>query len=114
MDTIASRGELQDLISRNAAQDPNYRAALIQNPRNLIEQHFGHDLPDWMTVEVVEETADTVYLVVPHVPCVELSDEDLEMVAGGKGGGGPKEMSCKYNYGAFNSNKTVTSEVSLF
>ena len=115
METVESRGQLQDVISKNAAEDSSYRESLIANPRGILEKHLGQELPEWMNVKIVEETADTVYLVAPHVPSEELSDEDLEMVAGGKGGGGggPDKVDCKYNYGAFNSNITINSEVSL-
>lgn len=115
---IESRGELQDVIAKNAANDDDYREALLENPKKILEKHLGQELPDWLNVNVVEEKADTIYLIAPHVPGDELSDEDLEMVAGGKGkggggGGGPEQVDCKYNYGAFNSNITINSDVSL-
>jgi predicted house-cleaning noncanonical NTP pyrophosphatase (MazG superfamily) len=116
--TVESRGALQDVIAENAAQDPTYREALINDPRTVLEKHLGSELPDWLKVEVAEERADTIYLIAPYVPTEELSDEDLEMVAGGKGKGGggssgPSSVNCTRNYGAFNSNITINSSVSL-
>ena len=116
MQTIESRGELQNVITEKAANDDRYRQELTSNPKNLLEKHLGQSLPEWLNVKVVEENADTIYLVAPHVPSEELADADLEMVAGGKGGGGGNEMGnvdCERNYGAFNSVVTLNTEVSL-
>jgi hypothetical protein len=70
-----TRGEVQDLLNKFAADNPKYRAALLANPKSVIERQLNTSLG---------ETADTFYLVVPHVPAAgELSDSDLEKVAGG-------------------------------
>ncbi|MCH9648187.1 MAG: NHLP leader peptide family RiPP precursor [Deltaproteobacteria bacterium] len=113
---VESRGALQDFITNKAANDSQYRDALVANPKSLLAQHLGQELPEWLNVEVVEETANTFYLIAPHVPSDELADEDLEMVAGGKGGGGGNQMdnvTCSDNDGAFNSVVTLNTEVSL-
>ena len=113
---IESRGALQDFITKKAASDGKYREALVSDAKSLLAQHLGQELPEWLNVEVVAEKADTVYLIAPHVPSEELADEDLEMVAGGKGGGGGNSMdhvTCEDNDGAFNSVVTLNTEVSL-
>ena len=65
-------GALQDFVSKQAVADPRYREALLKNPKSLMEKHLGRTLPDWLHVKVVEETADTVFLVAPHVAGEEL------------------------------------------
>ncbi len=113
---IESRGALQDFITKKAASDSGYREALTTDAKSLLAKHLGQELPEWLNVEVVEEKADTVYLIAPHVPGEELADEDLEMVAGGKGGDGGNTMdhvTCEDNDGAFNSVVTLNTEVSL-
>ena len=117
---LDSRGALQDFVSKQAVADPQYREALLKNPKTLMEKHLGKALPDWLHVQVVEETADTVFLVAPHVAGEELSDADLEMVAGGKdekqsGGAGAdqaSEIECYRNYGSYNSIINISSTVS--
>jgi hypothetical protein len=133
--TLDSRGALQDFISEKAANDPAYREALIANPKAVLESHVGSKMPDEFNVKVVEEAPDTMYLIAPFVPpseTSELSDDDLEQVAGGflggilggvgsalgglfgggggggggKGGGGDV---CERNYGSFNSQITISS-----
>ena len=82
-----SRGEIQDLLFKFSRNTPSYRAALLKNPKAVLEGQLGTSIPASITVKAVEETADTMYVVVPYVPQAgaELSDSALEMVAGGKG-----------------------------
>ena len=80
-----SRGEIQDLLGKFATNDPKYRAALLKDAKSVVEKQLNTTLPSNMKVKAVEETADTIYVVVPFVPKQgqELSDSALEMVAGG-------------------------------
>lgn len=80
-----SRGEVQDLLAKFAASDPKYRTALLNDPRSIVEKQLNTTLPANMKVKTVEDTADTMYVVVPFVPRPgeELSDSALEMIAGG-------------------------------
>jgi hypothetical protein len=86
-----SRGEVQDLLSRFAIENPKYRQALLNDPKGLIEKQLNTSLGSY-NVRAVADTADTVHVIVPYVASSgELSDADLEKVAGGKGdtsGGG--------------------------
>jgi hypothetical protein len=78
-----SRGQLHDLLARFAVENPKYREALIADPKTVLEKQLGHALGK-MTVKSVIETPDTMYVVVPYVAKEgELSDSDLENVAGG-------------------------------
>jgi hypothetical protein len=93
-----TRGQVQDLLAKFATDNPKYREALIANPKAVIEKQFAASLGS-VTVKAVVETADTTYVVVPHVAGEgELSDADLEKVAGGKG---DIEVNC-HQYGAAN------------
>lgn len=80
-----TRGEMQDLLAKFASSNQQYRSALIKNPRAVVEKQFNMTLPDNVTVKAVEESANTIYVVVPHavVAGAELADADLEKVAGG-------------------------------
>jgi hypothetical protein len=93
-----TRGQVQDLLAKFATENPKYREALIANPKVVIEKQFATSLGN-VTVKAVVETADTTYVVVPYVATEgELSDADLEKVAGGKG---DIEVNC-HQYGAAN------------
>ncbi len=79
-----SRGQIQDLVGKFALENPKYRAALIADPKGIIEKQLNTTLGD-ITVKAVVDSASTVHVVVPHAAAEgELSDADLEKVAGGK------------------------------
>jgi hypothetical protein len=78
-----TRGQLHDLLSRFAVESPKYREALIKDPKAVLEKQLGSSLGP-VTVKAVIETPNTIYVVVPYVAEEgELSDSDLENVAGG-------------------------------
>jgi hypothetical protein len=79
-----TRGQIQDLVGKFAAENPKYRAALLSSPKATIEKQLNTTLGA-VTVKAVADTADTIHVIVPHVAGEgELSDADLERVAGGK------------------------------
>ena len=79
-----TRGQIQDLVGKFATENPKYRAALLSNPKGTIEKQLNTTLGS-VNVKAVADTADTVYVVIPYAAAEgELSDADLERVAGGK------------------------------
>jgi hypothetical protein len=79
-----TRGQIQDLVGKFAAENPKYRAALVADPKAIIEKQLNTSLGP-VTVKAVVDTANTVHVVVPYAAAEgELSDADLERVAGGK------------------------------
>lgn len=113
-----TRGEIQDLLTGFAAKNPQYRAALLKDPKSVLEGQLNNKMPEGIKVKAVEETADTVYVVVPFVPQAgqELSDGALESVAGGKkkgGGGGPQNYTCNNAKGGFNTRNEFNATVKL-
>ena len=91
-----SRGEVNDLIANFATKDGEYRKALLADPKKVVSMQLGQDLPETLSIQVIEDTAELMHMVLPHVTEEgdELSDADLEMVAGGKGGGGGGGYTC--------------------
>ena len=90
-------------IIQRSLQDESFRQRLIEDPKAAVEQELGARLPEEVRVVTVEESADTIYLVLPSTPMagsegVELSDQDLESVAGGADtSGGPwGALTCGY------------------
>ena len=81
-----SRGEVNDLIAGFATKDADYKKALLTNPRKVVSMQLGQEIPDSLQIKVVQDTAEVMHMVLPYVPAegAELSDADLEMVAGGK------------------------------
>jgi hypothetical protein len=60
---------------------------LLEDPRAAVEEELGSRLPEDVQVRALEETADSIYLVLPSVSTLrggeELSDQELEEVADG-------------------------------
>ncbi len=80
-----TRGQLMDKVVEQAQSNPDYYKQLMKDPRALMSRQLGTAIPSNVTIKVIEETADTFYIVLPHKPKegAELSDSDLEKVAGG-------------------------------
>ncbi len=78
----------QKLIQR-VWEDENFKEELLSNPQAVYARESGEELPKNIEVEVLQETANKVYLVIPTNPTSamtdeeELSEEALEAVAGG-------------------------------
>jgi len=82
-----SRAEVEGRIIQRSLEDEDFRRRLLEDPRAVVEEELGTRLPEGVEVRVVEETADTIYLVLPGSSVVgdkggELSDRQLESVPG--------------------------------
>jgi hypothetical protein len=85
------RAEWKRTIVQRSIEDEEFRQRLLDDPKGILEQELGSALPQGFEVRVVEESADTIYLVLPSASALgdqggELSEEELEAVAGGVGG----------------------------
>jgi hypothetical protein len=81
-----SRQELEAKIVALAWADDEFRRKFIADPKGQFEAHLGTKLPESLTMTVHEETPDSLHFVIPTKPAgnlSELSDEDLEKIAGG-------------------------------
>jgi len=60
----------------------------VEDPKGTVEEELGRRLPEGVRVEAVEETQDTIYLVLPSASVAghegeAVSDQELQSVAGG-------------------------------
>jgi Nitrile hydratase, alpha chain len=83
-----SRAEMERRLIERSLKDESFRQRLLDDPKGAIEQELETQLRESIEVRVVEESADSIYLVLPSAsPLVaeggELSDQELEAVAGG-------------------------------
>jgi hypothetical protein len=83
------RAEMERRLVERSVHDDAFRRRLLEDPRATVEEELATRLPEDVQVMAVEETADTIYLVLPSAsPLVgeggELSDRELERVAGGE------------------------------
>ncbi|WP_019503884.1 NHLP leader peptide family RiPP precursor [Pleurocapsa sp. PCC 7319] len=80
-----SRTEIEATLVAKAWQNDDFRQELMSNPRKVFASEFNQEIPESTNIQVLEESNDTYYLVIPKKPDVseELSDEALEAIAGG-------------------------------
>lgn len=87
METAASvtRRELGARLIEKAWKDPEFKKAVVSDPKGLFENYLGKKLPEHLRIIIHEEDASTLHFSIPPAPrnLTELSDEDLEKVAGG-------------------------------
>ena len=96
-----SRGEIQDLLIKFASTSPQYREALVKDPKLVLSRQLNTEIPTWLKVKAVQDSADTIHVVVPYVPREgeELSDSALEQVAGGKDNDKQNTYTCNNTNG---------------
>ena len=76
--------EVYEEVMRAAVTDEEFRAALIAEPTVAIEKLTGEKLPEGFKLKVLEEDADSdMTILLPPMLDDELTDEDMEQVAGG-------------------------------
>ena len=81
--------DLEALLISKAMADEAFKSELISNPKAVIAREIGQELPEGVEIEVLESTPKKLYLVLPlkveseEMPSDELSDKELEAVAGG-------------------------------
>jgi len=89
MATVATqtptRRELETRLIEKAWKDPIFRNEIIGDPKGMLEKHTGQKLPEQLRIYVHQEDANTLHFSIPLAPSNlnELSDEDLEKIAGG-------------------------------
>ena len=83
----SGRAQMERMLVQRSIEDEDFRRRLLEEPKAAVEEELGARLPKEIQVQVVEETADTIYLVLPSASPIgessELSDRQLEAVVGG-------------------------------
>ncbi|MGO4181361.1 NHLP leader peptide family RiPP precursor [Paenibacillus sp. TAF43_2] len=72
---------LKEQIIQKAWEDAEFKKQLIANPKDAIKEAFGIDVPDTIDVEVVEESANKYYLVLPENPKALKNADQLNAAA---------------------------------
>ena len=88
MSEASGRQEIERRLIEKSLQDESFRQRLMEDPKGTLEQELGRRLREEVQVRAVEETTDTIYLVLPSASIAgregeALSEQELESVAGG-------------------------------
>ena len=75
---------MRDKLIAKALKDPKFREALKKDPAAAVEKELGIKVPKGLKIRIVEDSADTVHLVLP--PAAQsgrLNEDQLGSVSGG-------------------------------
>src|SRR3712207_1493702 len=84
--TVTTRKQLEAQLTARAMQDATFRQELLRDPKGVLARELQRPIPAHITVQVLEESPTTIYLVLPRGRVsagAEVADADLEDVAGG-------------------------------
>ena len=78
---------MESKIVARALKDESFKQKILSNPnlaKEEYEKELGQKLPAQLQVKVLQEDANTAYVVIPDInPDVNLTEEQLEAVVGG-------------------------------
>jgi hypothetical protein len=85
---LLQRKQIEAMLIARCWEDEKFRKKLLADPRGTVAEAFGFELPASVTVKVQEESPNALVLSLPAKPgpAGELSDVELEQVAGGSKG----------------------------
>ncbi len=75
--------QFREVLATIARNSPSYREVLKTDPKSAVETLVQKELPEDLSFEVIEETSDEITFVIPPARQEEMSEEELELVAGG-------------------------------
>jgi hypothetical protein len=80
-----TREGVENELAVKGWNDPAFMEKLKTDPKAVLAEEYGVQMPDNVSVTVIEETPTNLYIRIPPNPSdLELSDEQLELVAGGE------------------------------
>jgi Nitrile hydratase, alpha chain len=79
--TAPTRREFEAKLVARAWADEGFRQRLRADPRTAVAEETGVSVPDSIEIEVLEETPEKAYLVIP-LNRVEIADEQLDLAGG--------------------------------
>ncbi len=79
------RLEMEAALVKKCWQEPEFRKQVVADPKGMFEKATGQKLPGDFKIFIHEEDRNTFHLSIPPAPkdASELSDDELERVAGG-------------------------------
>src|SRR5215469_1274240 len=80
-----TKRDVETALIEKCWKDPEFKREVVKDPKGMLERHIGQKLPAALKIFIHEEDANTLHFSLPPAPsnAAELSDADLEKVAGG-------------------------------
>ena len=80
---FVSRAEVEAMVLAKVVEDPAFAARLKADPKAALSEMFETKLPANLNVHVFQETPTDLMIRLPIVATDEISEKELEGVAGG-------------------------------
>ena len=95
--------ELNLVVGEKIKEKETFRHELLNDPKAALEKEFNVKIPENLQVEVHVENANTLHIILPAEDALELTDDQLDQVAGGQAAMNPGNMLLAYGVpGAWN------------
>lgn len=80
-----TRRNLETALIEKCWKDADFKKRVVSDPKGMLEHHIGRKLPAQLKIVIHEEDVNTLHFSIPPTPSnvTELSDDDLDQVAGG-------------------------------
>ncbi|MFC4779563.1 NHLP leader peptide family RiPP precursor [Paenibacillus sp. GCM10023252] len=75
---MSAQASLRERIIEKAWEDEKFKTQLLQNPKLAINEAFGIDIPEEVSIQVLEEKKNSYYLIIPPNPAELSSTPDVE------------------------------------
>jgi hypothetical protein len=94
--SIEEAKEIMEQAQKRSTTDPQFRSRLLSNPNSAVQELAGKPIPPNFKVRALERQGYDVTLLLPDPvsKAGELSDAELEQVAGGGRCAGTCVVSC--------------------
>ena len=79
---VRTRKDLEIHLITRALKDEGFKQELLANPKAVVEKELGTKLPEELEINVLEETEDTLYMVLPCNPYEGMPEEQLKASLG--------------------------------
>lgn len=79
---LRTRKDLEVHLITRALKDEAFKQELLANPKAVVEKELGAKLSEELEINVLKETEDTLYMVLPCNPYEGMSEEELKASLG--------------------------------
>lgn len=79
---VRSRKDLEAQLIARSLKDEVFKQELLANPKVVVEKELGTKLPEESDIKVLEETENTLYMVLPSNPYSGLTQPELKALMG--------------------------------